>query len=241
VAHGGGRFLVAWEDTAAGEMQAALIDETGALVLRPTLPDPPLGMSARSPAVAFDGATFIVFWNEGLFTPTQDLVAVEVSVDGVVSAPFDVTDSPPLAEDPLSAASNGLGRTLLAYESYDATIDYYTSGRRLAARVLDDPIPIPDAGIGPSDAGEGGADGGGGGGGVDSGGGGVDSGGGGVDSGGGGGGGDVDAGGAPIDGSSGGGCGCATSPRSPRSPLALLTLLALAALGLTLLGPVRRI
>lgn len=135
----GANYLVAWVRDAEpslpfrGPVQGVRLSRAGAVLDASPLALSPPGSLATAADVTYDGRTFVVAWDDAS-RGGGDVLATRVDGDGRALDPAAVVvAASPAAETSPSLASNGAGRTLVAYERYDAVL----SAKRVMVRVID--------------------------------------------------------------------------------------------------------
>jgi MYXO-CTERM domain-containing protein len=155
VGGGGGNHLVVWQDTEwlfATRVSAdgQVLDPDGRLITQVQNVCHAY-MSCQtadaSPAVTFDGKSFVVAWREPAVAGDATSVNVygaEVSTEGEVLRAFTISEAPDWDGAPFLAAG-GVGQVMAAYTRFVPDAPYDT--RRARARLLEsEVIPAPDAG-----------------------------------------------------------------------------------------------
>ncbi len=143
VAFGGGCFLVAWEDDRLGDdifggrvtPASALLDSAGFIISQ-------AAQDQYSPAVAFDGANFLVVWEDGRsvsWYENYDIYGARVTPAGVVLDPAGFVISHAAGEQFFPAVGSNGADFLVVWEDYRNSYygDIYGARVTPAGTVLD--------------------------------------------------------------------------------------------------------
>lgn len=148
----GAQFVVAWTDTRAGgyDVYAARVTPGGGVLDPGGIPVAAGAGDALDPALAFDGASFLVAWRTGLGTPA-DVAAARLGPAGVVldATPITVTTAP-FGQANVAAKFDGTSFVVAWQDWRDgSTWDLYAARIAPDGAVLD-PDGLPVA-VGPAD------------------------------------------------------------------------------------------
>jgi hypothetical protein len=146
IAADGQNALLAWADS--GGLKARRLRVSDGTVLDSS--DLVLANQLVSSSLAFDGENFVFVWPAVIPPGMSGWAAHRVSKSGTVLAPaIPITSIPSFqfASAPALSAGAG-GKLLVGYTLYDDSADFQTE--RLRARLLGDPVAVPDAAVPPS-------------------------------------------------------------------------------------------
>lgn len=140
VACGGGVCLIVWRH-AGIQIRAVRLGLDGQVLDAAPIIVPTDG-PVPTTSVTFDGEAYLVAWE----TETHEMHGVQITPEGEIVAPGDflIAAADPTARNPV-VVSNGTGHLIEMHERYDASPT--TRMRRLRARVIGEPAPVPDAGV----------------------------------------------------------------------------------------------
>jgi hypothetical protein len=153
IAFGGTDFLVVWADRRTGmslDVYGARVARDGTVLDGAGFPIASGDRHQDEPAVAFDGTSFVVAWQDQGPGET-DLRAARVSPAGVILDPAGFTVSGASSEQTLPAVAAAGGNAFVAWQDFRAgtTADVYAARIAVDGTVLD-PAGIPVA-TGPAD------------------------------------------------------------------------------------------
>ena len=132
----GSNYLAVWVDTRNGSLDiyGARVKPNGTLLDPAGIAISTGQFDKANPAIAFDGANFVVVWEDSR-SPSIDLYGARVSTDGIVldqpDVPISTYESP---ETKPVLACDGNGTCLLAYERFDDSSEFQAA--RIKARML---------------------------------------------------------------------------------------------------------
>jgi hypothetical protein len=140
VACGGGVCLVAWRH-AAIQVRAVRLGLDGTVLDATPMVFPTDG-PVPTTSLTFDGEAFLLAWE----TETHEMHAAQITPAGEIIAPGDfvIAAADPTARHPV-VVSNRAGHRIAMVERYDGSPNTFM--RRLRARVIGEPAPLPDAGV----------------------------------------------------------------------------------------------
>jgi len=119
----GANFLVVWQDGRSGwfDIYGARVTPQGAVLDSTGIPIAPAAYRQSSPAVGFDGANFLVAWQDNRSGGDYDIYGARVTPGGAVFEGGSVVSQQGNQLSPRLCCGNG-GRMLLAYQGWAGTV-----------------------------------------------------------------------------------------------------------------------
>ena len=154
VAYGAGSYLVAWTNRSDGHIIASRVGTDGSVLDPAGVTISPSARADAEPAIAFDGTSYLVAWEDNRNDPGGDIFAARVSPAGTVLDPSGIAvapdSSPAGAQREPSVAANG--SFLVAWRD-DRRLGIGASGSDIfAARVNRDGVVLDPSGISLTDS-----------------------------------------------------------------------------------------
>jgi hypothetical protein len=140
VAHNGIHFLVVWQDYRSGsDIYGARVDSTGAVLDLTGLAISSATNTQQSPSVAYDGANFIIVWQDSRGgTGFTDIYGARVGENGTVLDPSGIAISTdPVTESQPRVTALGGESSFIVYRSSATSAD--TNSERVLARFVQFP------------------------------------------------------------------------------------------------------